>query len=98
MKSFVLSLVLSLVFSVASASWAATKSCEMEIGGMSCESCSSKISEGLKKLPEVASADVDHVAGKAKITFKEGKNLSDAKLAEAVTKMGFTPGKVVSSK
>lgn len=98
MKSLFMSLVLSMVFAAGASSWAAAKSCVMEVGNMTCEACEESVAGELKKLPEVASAEVDHATGKAKITFKDGKSAPEAKLAEAVRKAGFLPGKVTMSK
>ena len=98
MKSLLMSLVLSLSFLLSSLAWAGGKSCVMEVGNMTCDACEESVTKELKKIPEVASAEVDHTTGKAKITFKDGKVATDVQLADAVRKAGFAPGKVTMVK
>ena len=63
----------------------------MKIEGMMCPHCEARVKSTLEGLPFVASADVSHKTGEAKVTLTEV--VEDSALADAVTAQGY---KVVS--
>ncbi|MBE6599140.1 MAG: heavy-metal-associated domain-containing protein [Ruminococcaceae bacterium] len=66
------------------------KNITLSIEGMHCAHCSAKVEKVLKELG--CRAVVDLAAGKADVTAPE--KLTDAEIAEAVTKAGF-PSRVM---
>lgn len=60
----------------------------LEIDGMKCEGCSSRVEEGLGELDGVDDASADHDAGRARVHVAEGRG--DAEAFEAtVDELGF---------
>ncbi|NNH70090.1 copper-translocating P-type ATPase [Nocardia uniformis] len=66
---------------------ATERSVELEIGGMTCASCASRIEKRLNKIDGVT-ATVNYATEKAKINFPESVDASD--LIEQVTEAGYT--------
>ena len=65
------------------------KSLEMKIGGMQCDGCASTIQSILSREPGVKSSSVSF-AKRAASVFYDPEETDAARLAEAVTKAGFT--------
>ncbi|MFI6868369.1 heavy metal translocating P-type ATPase [Nocardia sp. NPDC050406] len=63
------------------------RSVELEIGGMTCASCASRIEKRLNKIDGVT-ASVNYATEKAKVSFPESLSASD--LIEQVTEAGYT--------
>ncbi|MBF6131546.1 copper-translocating P-type ATPase [Nocardia otitidiscaviarum] len=63
------------------------RSVELEIGGMTCASCASRIEKRLNKL-EGVTASVNYATEKAKVSFPESVTADD--LIEQVTEAGYT--------
>ena len=59
----------------------------MKIEGMMCPHCEARVKSTLEGLPFVASADVSHKTGEAKVTLTEA--VEDSALADAVTAQGY---------
>ncbi len=68
---------------------ASMKSLEMKIGGMQCEGCAGTIQSVLSREPGVKSSNVSFPNRLASI-FYDPQETDGARLAEAVTKAGFT--------
>lgn len=68
---------------------ASMKTVEMRIDGMQCEGCASTIQSILSREPGVKSSSVSF-AKRAASVFYDPKETDGARLAEAVTKAGFT--------
>lgn len=66
---------------------ATERSVELEIGGMTCASCASRIEKRLNKLDGVT-ATVNYATEKAKVSFPESLDATD--LIEQVTEAGYT--------
>ena len=58
----------------------------VNVGGMTCDGCSSNVSSALNSLASVSSADVSHVTGTAVITHS-GATFEEIKLA--IQKSGY---------
>ena len=65
------------------------KSLEMKIGGMQCEGCAGTIQSVLAREPGVKSSSVSF-PNRAASVFYDPQETDGARLAEAVTKAGFT--------
>lgn len=65
------------------------KSLEMKIDGMQCSGCASTIQSILSREPGVRSASVSFEKRSASV-FYEPDEIDGARLAEAVTKAGFS--------
>ena len=65
------------------------KSLEMRIDGMQCEGCASTIQSILSREPGVKSSSVSFQKRTASV-FYDPQDTDAARLAEAVTKAGFT--------
>ena len=63
-----------------------TESLTVNVGGMTCDGCSSNVSSALNSLASVSSADVSHVTGSAVITHS-GATFEEIKLA--IQKSGY---------
>jgi copper chaperone CopZ len=63
------------------------------VDGMSCGSCSSKLTQALSEIDGVVAAAVDYQTGQALIAFDSSKTNAKALLA-AIEKNGFTAKKV----
>ncbi|KAA3598886.1 MAG: hypothetical protein D8M57_12955 [Candidatus Scalindua sp. AMX11] len=61
----------------------------LNITGMTCGGCSSKIQKALTECPGVKDAKVDHESGKAVVEVESGKAKAD-KLIETVEGLGFS--------
>jgi Hg(II)-responsive transcriptional regulator len=68
---------------------AAMKSLEMKIGGMQCDGCASTVQSVLSREPGVKSSSVSFPQRMASV-FYDSAETDAARLAEAVTKAGFT--------
>lgn len=68
---------------------ASMKSLELKIGGMQCDGCASTIQSILSREPGVKSSSVSF-AKRAASVFYDPEETDAARLAEAVTKAGFT--------
>ena len=63
-----------------------TETLTVNVGGMTCDGCSSNVSSALNSLASVSSADVSHVTGSAVITHS-GATFEEIKLA--IQKSGY---------
>ena len=61
----------------------------LQVGGMSCGACSTKIMTALKAIDGVNAVSVDHETGLAQIAFDEKKTKSKHLIA-AIEKLSFT--------
>ena len=59
---------------------------DMEINGMTCDSCAVHVKKALEQVPGVQSAEVSHATGRAQVDLDAGASL-DALIA-AVTGLG----------
>ncbi|MGI4952886.1 MAG: heavy metal translocating P-type ATPase [Janthinobacterium lividum] len=62
---------------------------DLEIGGMTCASCSGRVERVLKRVPGVLAAEVNLATEKARVTLLEGGATADDLIA-AIRKAGFT--------
>jgi Cu+-exporting ATPase len=58
------------------------------VEGLTCGSCSEKVSAALTKLPGVTAAAVDYQTGKTKVAF-DGAKVTKADLLAAISSAGF---------
>ncbi len=61
---------------------------ELKVSGMTCSGCAVSVRKALLETPGVASASVDHEAGRATVQYDPAK-ASTTQLIEAVNKTGF---------
>jgi mercuric ion transport protein len=61
---------------------------ELKVTGMTCSGCAASVRNALLETPGVASASVDHEAGRATVQYDPAK-ASTARLIEAVNKTGY---------
>lgn len=73
----------------------AIQEAELQVGGMTCASCSAAVMRTLKGVPGVVDASVDLIAGKATVHYQDGSIGADA-LAQLITGRGY-PSAVISS-
>jgi copper chaperone CopZ len=66
----------------------------LAVSGMTCGSCSGKITAALTALDGVNVALVDHETGEARVAYDAAK-LDNAKLIEAIVALGFTASEKV---
>lgn len=59
-----------------------------DVTGMTCGSCTSKVSAALEKIDGVSAAAVDYQTGRAEIAF-DGEKTTSAALLEAIVSTGF---------
>jgi P-type Cu+ transporter len=71
----------------AAASSSPTRVVELEIGGMTCASCASRVEKALAKLPGVARASVNLATERARV--ESDATLEPRQLADAVRKAGY---------
>lgn len=76
----------------------ATETIELELGGMHCSACSTRIQRSLNKLPAVASASVNLATHRAFVAY-DPTQIDDAGLCDAVSAVGYSaaaiaPGEV----
>ena len=69
---------------------------QLQIGGMSCAACVSRLEKVLKKIPGVLNAEVNLATEKATISYLN-KEQDIAALIEAVNKAGFTAQPVIDN-
>jgi heavy metal translocating P-type ATPase len=67
---------------------------ELELGGMHCAACASRIQRSLGRLPAVASASVNLATTRAFVAY-DPAHLSPEQLCEVVTEVGYTASPVV---
>lgn len=67
---------------------------EISVTGMTCPFCAYGIEKNLKKLTDVKQAEVSLDKKKARIIMQPGTSPDEAKIREAITNSGFTPGDV----
>lgn len=60
----------------------------LNIQGMSCGGCSSKVQAALTRIDGVVAADVSHSSGKAQVEF-DGARTSAQALALAIDELGY---------
>lgn len=73
--------------------WAETSQVmEISVTGMTCPFCAYGIEKNLKKLTDVKQAEVNLEKNKARIIMEPGTSPDEAKIREAITNAGFTPG------
>jgi copper ion binding protein len=65
-----------------------TMSVELNVEGMTCESCVQAIEHTLGQLPGVTRCKVDLAAGKARVEYREGE-VGPEQIAAAVEKLGY---------
>lgn len=70
---------------------------EVSIEGMCCANCTKAVEKRLKKIDGVESVKVDHKAGKAWVTMKEGKTLEKASVEKAFDDTEYKATAVVKS-
>lgn len=74
---------------------AQAQSLSVGVEGMTCEGCASTVKASLESLPEVRSATIDIKGARAVLALKDiNAEPSDAALARAIEKAGYTPGAV----
>jgi copper chaperone CopZ len=61
----------------------------LNVTGMTCGGCQTKVQSALANVPGVISADVSHADGKAVVKLEKGK-ATDAQLTDAVKQAGFS--------
>ncbi len=66
-----------------------TKQIDLQVGGMTCAACSSRVERGLKKLDGVSNVHVNLATERAAVEY-DPATVAIAKLIEAVTAMGYT--------
>lgn len=69
---------------------------DIQVSGMTCPFCVYGVKKKLEKLPGVAKAEVSLDKKLARITPQPGQVLDMARIRQAITEAGFTPGKVLS--
>lgn len=90
MKRLLLIAALTLTPGLASA-----QAIQLGVIGMTCEGCASTVKASLEQLPEVKAARIDVKSERAIVTLKDvNAQPTDAELAGAVTKAGYTPGSI----
>ncbi len=62
---------------------------ELELGGMHCSACATRIQRSLSRLPPVSSASVNLATARAFVAYDPAR-LSDEDLCEAVSAVGYT--------
>ncbi len=60
----------------------------LDIQGMSCGNCSSKVQAALSRIDGVVAAEVSHSTGKAQVEFDAARTSPQA-LVEAVDELGY---------
>lgn len=66
---------------------------ELELGGMHCGACATRIQRSLRRLPSVASASVNLATTRAFVSYDAGR-LSEDDLCRAVSAVGYTASPV----
>ena len=66
-----------------------TKQIDLQVGGMTCAACSSRVERGLKKLDGVSNVHVNLATERAAVEY-DPATVAIGKLIEAVTTMGYT--------
>ncbi len=69
--------------------------CTLDIQGMTCASCVSRVENALKKIPGVEAATVNLATEQAKIRFQESATTSTQELIGAVKKAGYEASKTI---
>lgn len=59
------------------------------VQGMTCGSCSEKVTEALMKVQGVANVSVDHRTGKAEVTLKKNTTVKTETLKQAIETAGY---------
>lgn len=85
MRTFLLALGLIVETTVL----AAPTTAEIRVKGMVCDFCTTGVKKRLGSRDEVDKIDVNLTAMRITVTFKEGKQLPDETLREAVQQAGF---------
>lgn len=62
----------------------------VHIEGMTCPSCAASIEKQFKKLPQVADIDINIRKGSAIMTIKNGQNLNEEQIKDAVKASGYS--------
>jgi heavy metal translocating P-type ATPase len=70
---------------------------ELELGGMHCSACATRIQRSLGRLPAVASASVNLATTRAFVAYDPAR-LSTEQLVQAVTDVGYTASPVAGEK
>ena len=72
-----------------------SKQTTLQITGMTCAACASRIEKGLNKLEGVSAANVNFALEKASVTFDPSK-VNVGRLEETITKLGYGTAKEVA--
>lgn len=65
-----------------------TKRIDLQVGGMTCAACSSRVERGLKKIEGVSEVHVNLATGKAMVEFSPGKT-NEITFIDAIKNMGY---------
>lgn len=63
---------------------------KVHITGMTCPSCAASVERELKSLPQVAKVEISLKQNTAIIVLKEGQNLPQSQIKQAVEKAGYS--------
>ncbi len=69
---------------------ASLRELKIDVEGMTCASCSTRVERGLKKLPGVVAADVNLAAERAELRF-DPERIDPQRIVEAIAETGYTP-------
>ena len=82
-------LIIASMLMFATMAFADEKKLTVKIDGMTCPSCAASVESQFDKLDAVDSVDISLTKGTAIVTLKEGKNLKEDDVKNAVKDAGF---------
>ena len=82
-------LIIASMLMFATMAFADGKKLTVKIGGMTCPSCAASVEDQFEKLDAVDSVDISLTKGTAIVTLKEGKDLKEDDVKNAVKNAGF---------
>jgi len=82
-------LIIASMLMFATMAFADEKKLTVKIDGMTCPSCAASVESQFEKLDAVDSVDISLTKGTAIVTLKEGKNLKEDDVKNAVKDAGF---------
>ena len=62
---------------------------KISVKGMMCEHCEMHVKKALEALPGVEKAEASHESKKAVLTLKDGAEVSESAIKDAVTEAGY---------
>jgi len=67
----------------------------VKVEGMACQHCEGRVKKSLEDIPGITDVTADRIQKEAAFTLKDGADVSDEQIMEAIRRAGFSPIEVI---